>query len=495
MLNPDPSKSSKTFKIINSLHKKNGPFEAVFLMGDAFSSSEDFQNLKSLDVPVYCQEELDKDIEREVPEVDNLLFLGRFGTYKLNCGLTVGYISGRITDYDAMYKYFDGKIVDILLTFQWPKAIAREKKLTLVSNEKLDPIVSMVQPRYHFAVGTDSGKYLERDPFKWKDTTRVTRFISLAKYGREDKWCYAFKIGLSNSEDQHLDISSENPFENQIEEPEEEKVLKRSSEPDSVSKKRARLVDPSTCFFCLSNPKVATYMIISISSSVYLTVAKGPLTFPRDELNFSGHGIIIAISHVPTLRSGVEDQQLSVLNSDFYRDILKYQLALIKMFQSIQTTNYCVVFFEISRSSAIHYHIQFVPIPTELIDGFETQLHKTCKKNSEMYPNNVTVQFEKLDETIEEDKSKLESIMNDQEYILFTVAHSESKYIKYIAKLPKEGTVDLQLPRKVLSYLLSTPKRSQWQKCVQPFHVEEEEAQNFRIKFKPYDFTMNNTII
>src|SRR6202012_6067357 len=52
---------------------------------------------------------------------------------------------------------------------------------------------------------------------------------------------------------------------------------------------------PDQCFFCLSNPSIATHLITSIGNESYLTTAKGPLPTPKTfpSLGFPGHMLII----------------------------------------------------------------------------------------------------------------------------------------------------------------------------------------------------------
>lgn len=87
--------------------------------------------------------------------------------------------------------------------------------------------------------------------------------------------------------------------------------------------KKTKVVTPDQCFFCLSNPKTETHMIVSIGSQAYLTVAKGPLTRSNKDLSFSGHGIIIPIQHVPNVneRDGPIQQEIN-----------QFQQTLVKAF-------------------------------------------------------------------------------------------------------------------------------------------------------------------
>ncbi|GMF56341.1 unnamed protein product [[Candida] boidinii] len=221
---------------------------------------------------------------------------------------------------------------------KWPIAISNEKKLSLVGDKKIDIVFKLLKPRYCFSCGSKLGRFFERNAFDWNESDSSTsikrncRFISLGVQGSPDKWFYAFNISINNesAENQQQSEATQlepNPFAETRSVTASEQVPNSSTHglapsslpniPMGTNKKRLNTeiddkaiikkpraeVTPDKCFFCLSNPKVAIHLIVSIGEFAYVTTTKGPLTVKNKDLNFSGHGLIIPIQHIPTLRS------------------------------------------------------------------------------------------------------------------------------------------------------------------------------------------------
>ncbi|KAL6453671.1 DRN1 CWF19-like protein DRN1 [Candida maltosa Xu316] len=358
--------------------------------------------------------------------------------------------------------------IDILVTYEWPEAIARLCKLTTVGNSEIDALVEKVKPRYHFAVGNDAGRFYELEPFGWT-TGQATRFISLGKEGSGEKWFYAFSLGKYDERPSKLITNPITTKKRVIDE-----VEKPANEPMKEVKK-PKTVSPDQCFFCLGNANTETHMIVSIGSSCYFTIAKGPLTRSNKNLPFSGHGILIPIEHIPTIPQ----------ESGANLELLKYQDSLITAFEE-QKPSLKLIFWEISRDTNIHHHVQFLPIQETYVDKFAKSLDFRTKINNEKFKRNQNLSFEKFTDRSD---ANLQEILNTNNYILFTVCISKTEKVYYITPLD-ETPIDLQFPRRVLAHVLKMPDRVSWDKCVQPKLKEMADCDNFKEFFQKYDFTI-----
>ncbi|CDK25696.1 unnamed protein product [Kuraishia capsulata CBS 1993] len=500
----NPASIEKAIKVANTLETKNGPFEAVLCLGDILSDGESTENLSKSVVPFYFTEGY-KDLSSldNQRETSNLNMLRPMGRVKLSCGLLLGYLAGKaeeLTDKEVS-EYFSDQLIDIFIAFKWPQAIGREQKLSLVGSSKVDIAVKLSKPKYVFGVGTEAGRFYERDLFQWPDG-RQTRFISLARQGTKDKWHYAFSITPGQTEEALLEASktSPNPFleseENSLDRKRPHSSVSLPPIPKNAAAKRMKPVGPKNCFFCLSNPNVSLHLVVSIGNYAYITAAKGPLCLKNESIPFSGHGIIIPIAHVATLKDFCEIDETSesanMLQTPMMNEVLRYQVGILKMFKSLTVSiDYSVVFWEISRQTGIHFHTQFVPVPTELLDNFETVMNAQIKTNNETFARNMALKFQKVDSEDVDGNERLNAILKSRDYMLITVATSTIKQTKYIFDLNKaEGMLDLQFPRRLLATILETPERTYWDKCKLSVKEETEDTEAFKRSFEKFDPTI-----
>lgn len=493
VLNPSPNNIESIIKKANLQNSKNGPFEAVFLLGDSFPKGSSIPN-NDIDAPTYFSEGrnglLDTVVSEEGTSLvnlkDNLKCLrSGLNLISTSSGFTVATLSGHSHDEAEKEQIINEltnlkKKIDILLSFEWPYAIAKQEELSLVGDKFIDQVVKICQPKYHFAVGNDNGKYFENNIFKW-DNGDFTRFISLGQEGGGEKWFYAFGLSSEPTTTPESNLGN-NPF---IEIKKDEISQKRPLEKaEEKVIKRPKVVSPENCFFCLSNPKVETHMIVSIGSHSYLTIAKGPLTRASKDLPFSGHAIIIPIEHIPTIRKLTSD----IRESPIQKEIEQFKNSLVKAFCTNKPF-YKIVFFEINRLSNIHQHVQMVPVPENLVERFESDLEEKAKINNENFKHNHTLNFRKF---TDENDPILVDILNKSDYIMFTAYKNEIEKTIYISELDDPSkSLDLQFPRRVLSYTLKCPKRTYWEKCQQPKHREARECEEFKAFYKESDFTIN----
>lgn len=492
VLNPSPEDLDKVLAKANLQNAKNGPFEAVFLLGDVLPKGSQLPTT-ALDQASFFSggtnglnenvSESSKASESTLVDIQhNLTFAKEPLTIcKLASGTRIAFLLAQGEDerhhQEIREQICNQSAIDILITHSWPKTLAKQEQLLLIQNSHfIDELVRKLQPRYHFAVGSERGRFFENRAFKWNN--RVSRFISLGQEGSGDKWFYAFGMGPSEEEQMPSGLA-ENPYtkpaqvKRSVEELEEQKEV--------VPPKRVRVVNPDQCFFCLSNPRVETHMIVSIGTHSYLTVAKGPLTRPSKELPFSGHGIIIPIEHVPSLKS----MSVKVTDLAVFKEMQRFQETLSDAFAETQLR---MVFFEVNRSDNVHAHVQCLPVPEHCLESdFASSLEEKTRANNEEFSKNHPLEFAKF--TSEEDE--LTRIRNEKDYVMFTVYKSSTEKTTYVAELGESNKpVDLQFPRRVLAHVLRTPKRTYWEKCKQSRIKEQDESEAFKSFYKKHDFTL-----
>lgn len=476
---PDPDSLDKVIEKANFQHAKNGPFEAVLMLGTNIPPTPPAVKPK---VPTYFCGNIDG--EKSLVDVDDdfICIKKSWAKVKLQSGITVGFLNKAGTEETPSQ-------VDILVSYYWPFAVARTQQLTLVGNRNVDDVVVTSRPRYHFAVGTEQGRFYEHPVFAW-DKARSCRFISLGQEGSGNKWFYAFAIDHSDDDTSN---AASNPFaakrpRDESVEHEGDKIggsgsdtngsLEKLTSINSTEErptKRAKVVAPSECYFCLSNPKLEAHMIISIGSHSYMTIAKGPLPLPNKSRDFSGHAIIIPIDHAPTLSTPIRD-------SAAFQEISQFRTALAKAFLS---KSHATVFYEISRPENIHFHVQMVPVPLENAQAvFENALADRTKFNNERFERNLQLKFIKFDE---EDENYW-ALLDSGSYLRFSL-HLDGKTVHYLALLSGNQSLDLQFPRRVLAFHLRSPKRISWEKCRQTVAQETVDCEKFKKFFKSYDFS------
>lgn len=495
VLHPSLSDVEKCVKIANLQNKKAGPFEMSLFLGDVFNGSENgtYDSLKP-DMPVYLMAGQQQGIATEKMD-KNFNCLKEMGIYKLVNGLRIGYICKDLKNYttDQIAEKFSSQEVDILMTYQWPEAIAHEEKLLLCGDKRLDCLIHTLRPRYWLACGNEKGKFFERKPYRIGN--RVTRFISLATMA-EGRWWYAFQIGLDEGDISKLSIGPA-----PVVEPATQTGKKRLLETDlsvDIHPKRkdpafksAVHVTPDNCFLCLSNPKFELHMVISVADMSYLTVSKGPLTLKKG-LGFSGHGMIVPIEHYPTLRSYVHDKDsaMKVEDSPLVHEITKFQESLAKMFRSLG--EYSVIFWEISRKRSIHFHSQFVPVSDRIIPLFEKALSGQIEYDRRYHP--VPLEFTKFDTA--GNVSELNTTINTEDYVLFTL-YDKVGVSKYLIKLGNDDDrfFDAQFPRKVLAVMLNLKNRIRWNQCIETKEEESIQKAAFREHYARFDIMKKESLV
>lgn len=460
---------------------------------------------------------------------ENLYFLGKRSTTKTSEGIRLvnlgGLLDPNITVGLSKDKYLpfhtegDAKSLhgantaDVLITSTWPSSIRTGSKMPLpegledpASEQCIAELCATLKPRYHFSTSTDF--FYEREPFfhapseTHPDIRPITRFISLASTSSpaKAKYLYAFSLDPSapppsalpqGTTASPLTVSKKRPKQ-----PEQEQAFSRFSTHNHHNPKRARHQPPPTpseCFFCLSNPALASHLITSIATDTYLTTAKGPLSTPRTfpSLPFPAHILIIPLIHAPTLAS--------VPDPATYLEMQRYRSALHTMLNAHSDRHLGAVTWEVSRAGGIHIHWQFLPVPKDLVAKGLVEAAFKVEAENEKYPL-----FQKKDigdgaaekgdyfrvwiwRPHETDIGKGSEEHGDDDPERTRVKGVETSLI---LPLSASFRFDLQFGRRVMAKLLRLENRANWRDCGQSEAEEAADAEAFKKAFKQFDFSL-----
>ena len=456
----------------------------------------------------------------------NLYFLGKRGTLKTAEGVRLVALGGKIeaegaksnkyhptyTEQDARALY-GAHTADILITNQWPKGVCTGSKVDVPGEapeevQCLADLCATLKPRYHLAPSPNF--FYEREPFfhmpteDAPDSKPITRFISLASQASSQKWIYAFNLDPKAPIPFTVPVgATASPFTV----PQKRKAAlpsqrdsyrfshDHSSNPRPRKKARGPPPGPESCFFCLSNPNIATHLIASIGNECYLTTAKGPLptsdSFPA--LGFPSHILIIPFTHTPTLNMITDrEARLSV-----YNEMQRYRSALHSMVSSVSNSSLGSVTWEVSRGNGVHIHWQFLPAPVDLIDSglvdaaFKVeaenlQYPKFDKPASPADPSAEPGDFFRV--RIRRPASTQDKSEENQKEKESEGETGEEKEL--LLPLTPDFRFDLQFGRRVMAKLMQLDNRMNWKDTAQPQDEEERDAEAFKEKFKPFDFSL-----
>ncbi|BAE57331.1 unnamed protein product [Aspergillus oryzae RIB40] len=531
----------EVFTKLAKLHVKQS-FSFAIVVGDLFGdcSTEQeldeisalFQGSISVPLPTYftlgsrpLPTRVIERIEANDEVCPNLYFLGKRGTLKTSEGIRLVALGGYLeTESQSSDKYHPGYTesdaralygahsADILITHQWPKGI-RTRSQVPIPDEATKPeevqciadLSSTLKPRYHLSSAPEF--FYEREPFFHMppednpDAKPLTRFISLASYNNpsKQKWMYAFTLDPKTPHPLTIPtgatasplapvLTKRKPLSSQKESYSRFAI---DDEGSNRPRKRARgpPPGPDQCFFCLSNPNIATHLITSIGNEAYLTTAKGPLptskTFPT--LGFPGHMLIIPFTHTPTLSSiPDEDSRLAT-----YKEMHRYRQALHSMLKSKTNSSLGAVTWEVSRGNGIHTHWQFLPVPGDLITrGLVTAAFKVEAEN---------LKYPKFESPSSTDPSAepgdffrvwIWGPNKNSDSDADAGASSGETERMLLLPLGPDFRFDLQFGRRVMAKLMELEGRINWKNDVQSQEEEEADATAFKDAFKEFDFTL-----
>ncbi|RFU32489.1 hypothetical protein B7463_g3858, partial [Scytalidium lignicola] len=527
---------STTFKKLSTLHSKNN-FSFAIVAGDLFGGNDSvvddlLLNNISVPLPTYFtisstplpQRIIDK-ISKDEEICPNLHFLGKRSITKTSEGIRIVTLGGQVDStivaglskeqYLPFHTLDDAKSLrgantaDILITTTWPASVLTGSKVPIPDGymepsgqEHIADLCTALKPRYHFSV---SEFFYEREPFFHNptpdaaDSRPLTRFISLAALGNsaKQKSLYAFSFqppgdpaaplpgGTTASPFQSRSNGNKRPAQGS-------NTYSRFSNSESRHyQKRAKghrgqrqpPPGPAECFFCLSNPNIATHLISSIGDDSYLTIAKGPLTTSETNasvgIDYPAHALIVPLTHAPTIALMNEEPETS---EKTFAEMTKFREALQNMIAKRSFNKLGSVTYEISKANGIHTHWQFIPMPADIIRKglVEAAFHVEAENLS--YPT-----FSVRDPGVGKQDGDFFRVwiwtppMDDQ----------EDGNIKCLTLLFDDSIrFSLQFGRVVLAKLLGLEKRIQWRDCGQTEEEEKRDIAAFKAAFAEFDFTL-----
>lgn len=516
------------FQKLGALHAKNN-FAFAIIVGNLFANGVDDPDVQALvdgkiDValPAYfalgshpIPPKVVEKLESSNDELcHNLFFLGKRTTMKTSEGIRIvalggqldpTIIAGRSKDkYPPFYGETDAKTLrgaataDILITNEWPEGICTRSKVHF--NPEVQPLGRpciadldvILKPRYHFS--TSGGNFYEREPFFHAPSSEtdnlypITRFISLASYGNNNKqkWIYAFSLEPSASHPVAPPSgSTASPLtlsegKRPAAEHREQILVYDDGSRGRRSHKRRKCesrgpLSASECFFCLANENIATHLVTSIGENSYLTTAKGPLSTSQTfaKLGFPCHMLIIPFVHQPTLGSMEEEERHAT-----YAEMQRYRWSMNNMLQSIAGADYGSVTWEVSKFSLPHTHWQYLPVTADLIrKGLVEAAFKALAENLH-WPK---LQKEDVGDGFEETGDFFRILIWDP-------VDNVEKQTSFILRFDEKIRFHNQFGREVLAKLLRLDKRVDWHDCGQTQPEEEQDVEKFKEAFKNFDF-------
>ncbi|CAD6576246.1 MAG: hypothetical protein ASARMPREDX12_008617 [Alectoria sarmentosa] len=548
----------EVFGKISKLQAKNA-FSLAIILGDLFLeptevSSENGDNLTSLlngeitiPLPTYFtlgrhplpQQIVDK-LESSDDEIcPNLYFLGKRSTTKTSEGLRIVALGGSLdpevtaglskdkhlpvhTESDAKALH-GANAADILVTSNWPTSVRSRSNVKFpegaeepLAEQCIADLCLSLKPRYHFS--TSDSIFYEREPFfhpskdDQPDTSSITRFISLAAYDNsaKQKWLYAFTMDpnaappltmpsgttatpfncTSRKRQPLVDQSqSYSRFNN-------DNGPQNHHRPNKRPRHKAPPPGPQECFFCLSNPNLATHLIASIAEDAYVTTAKGPLstlsTYPT--LNFPTHMLIIPLSHSPTL-SMITPPETKIST---YKEMQRYRSALHSLLISSSKGALGAVTWEVSRAEGIHIHWQFLPVPADLTKKGLVEAAFKVEAENEKYPtfkakaigDGTAEKGDYFRVWIWRPREGAESTLNGGGASDGDGMEKKGEEKELVLPLSAEFRFDLQFGRRVMAKLLGLEGRMHWKDCTQSDAEEKKDADGFKEAFKKFDFSL-----
>jgi hypothetical protein len=368
--------------------------------------------------------------------------------------------------------------------------------------EHIADLCAALKPRYHFS---SSDIFFEREPFFHSPTTDapdvrpVTRFISLAAHGNSSKQksLYAFSLSVPDPTAPLPLGTTASPF---VSRP---NAKKRSTlDPERYSRygnhdnngyrnkrgkgrwgERQPPPGPGECFFCLSNPNLATHLISSIGDDAYLTIAKGPLTtsttYAQVGVDFPAHALIIPLTHSPTLALITEEDNAK---EKTFVEMTRFKKALQEMIAERSNNQLGAVTYEISKANGVHTHWQFIPMAEEMISKGLVEAAFRVEAENLSYPA-----FQVRDPGIGQDDGDFFRV-----WIWTPASEGDSVGKTKCLTMPFDDSLrfSLQFGRIVLAKLLQLEKRIQWRDCAQSEEEEKKDIEAFKAAFKGFDFTL-----
>ncbi|KAI5067227.1 hypothetical protein GOP47_0017755 [Adiantum capillus-veneris] len=246
------------FKRVTSVNKANGPFDALFCVGQFFpDDSSHIDEVKQfvegnheIPLPTYFIGDYgqaagvvlsaaklkakESGLIEGIPLCKNLYWLKGSGILHLQ-GLRVAYLAGKYVasvyqdapgaqshgtfhedDVDALRAFADESDINDFFTNEWPQGILNgvsgpaELESSTVGSSIVGELVAELKPRYHIA-GTE-GFFYARDPYCNENALHVTRFVGLAAVGNAKKQKFLHALSLTPSASMAVNELTQQPL-------------------------------------------------------------------------------------------------------------------------------------------------------------------------------------------------------------------------------------------------------------------------------------------
>ena len=547
-------KFSALFEKVAKLQKKND-FALAIIVGDFFAlpeeqtsdTAKDLSRLLngSIEIPLttyftlsggpFPSEIIDRLESSKGELCPNLFFVGKRSVTKTSEEIRIVALGGNLdpeasagvskdkylpfhTESDAKLLY-GANSADLVITSNWPASIRTRSKVQIPDGVEepegeqcISDLCETIKPRYHFS--SSPLFFYEREPFfhpsrnDQPDVRPITRFISLAAFDNDSKqkWLYAFSLSPNTAPNSTIPTGATAsplaPSKKRQRLEEQQHVYARFSgqdrHPHSAKRKRA-LKSPGECFFCLSNPDLATHLISSIANDAYLTTAKGPLSTSNtySDLGFPAHILIIPLTHSATFGSIADiDERFTT-----YKEMQRYRDALHRMVSERSKQKLGSVTWEVSRASGIHLHWQFLPIDSGIIEKGLVDAAFKVEAENEKYPmfkakangDGVGELGDYFRVVIQKPSPGDGGADRDQ-----TSGEAEDrvkgKSIEKSLVLPlsEDFRFNLNFGRVVMAKLLALEDRVSWRDCAQTVEQESADVEAFKNAFKSFDFALDD---
>lgn len=367
-----------------------------------------------------------------------------------------------------------------------------------VGYDHIAALCTALKPRYYFST---SEFFFEREPFfhtpSEDDVKPLTRFISLAVHGNptKQKALYAFSLQSAVDHTAPLPVgTTASPFiprgtKRQALDPtpysrySNDKQGYRNKYGKGRRGERQPPPGPDQCFFCLSNPTLATHLISSIGDDAYLTIAKGPLTTSATNagggIDYPAHALIIPLTHSPTIALIPEEDDA---RTKTFAEMVNFKVALQNMIADRSNNKLGAITYEISKASGVHTHWQFIPISVDLISKGLVEAAFRVEAENLSYPS-----FQVRDPKIGQDEGDFFRV-----WIWTPPNEDKTEGITKCLTMSFNDDIrfSLQFGRIVLAKLLGLEKRIQWRDCSQSEDEEKKDIGAFKAAFKEFDFTL-----
>lgn len=267
-------------------------------------------------------------------------------------------------------------------------------------------------------------------------------------------------LGDSESEEESCGTSNE-VDKSLLPEAKSSSKKRKGTSKDERKTQRLKVDDKNPCWFCLSSPQVEKHLILAIGDFCYLTLAKGGLL---DE-----HFLLLPIEHVSSLNDSDGNSK------DLLVELDQFKKSLVDYFGG---QSQGVVFFERNFRS-VHWQLQVVPIPLDILETVETNIKLVSKKH---FKNTNYL-------NISRGCSLSDVIPPDAPYMHWQLEPLGSQFVTQIQV--KGSYFPIQFGRMVLAdaSILNCPDKVDWNKCAKSKEEYMVLVEKIKNKYKNFDIT------